>query len=71
MYANAVLPQGVDYTFWGRGVSQGHSDAIRRISGVKDARQYTIPLESALNSVKNFENPILQIKDKRNANFSI
>ena len=64
LYANAILPNGNDYTFWGKGISQGHSDAIRRISGVKDARQYTIPLESALNSVKNFENPILQTKDK-------
>lgn len=64
LYANAVLPNGHDYTFWGKGISQGHSDAIRRIEGVKDARQYTIPLESALNSVKNFENPELQTKDK-------
>ena len=48
MYANAILPEGKDYTFWGRGVSQGHSDAIRRIPGVKDAKQYTIPVESAL-----------------------
>ena len=64
LYANAILPNGNDYTFWGKGISQGHSDAIRRIDGVKDARQYTIPLESALNSVKNFENPVLATKDK-------
>ena len=48
MYANAILPEGKDYTFWGRGVSQGHSDAIRRIDGVKDAKQYTIPVELSL-----------------------
>ena len=48
LYANAILPGGSDYTFWGKGVSQGHSDAIRRIKGVKDARQYTIPVEDAL-----------------------
>ena len=47
MYANAILPEGKDYTFWGRGVSQGHSDAVRRVAGVKDARQYTIPVERA------------------------
>ncbi len=64
LYANAILPNGNDYTFWGKGISQGHSDAIRRVDGVKDARQYTIPLESALNSVKNFENPVLATKDK-------
>ena len=48
MYANAILTNGKDYTFWGKGVSQGHSDAIRRIDGVKDGKQYTIPVESAL-----------------------
>ena len=48
IYGQAILPQGQDYTFWGKGVSQGHSDAIRRIAGVKDARQYTIPVEAAL-----------------------
>ena len=57
LYANAILPQGQDYTFWGKGISQGHSDAIRRIEGVKDAKQYTIPVESALQSVRNCENP--------------
>ena len=56
-YANAILPQGSDYTFWGKGISQGHSDAIRRIEGVKDAKQYTIPIESALQAVRNGENP--------------
>ena len=53
MYFGAVLPEGVDYTFWGKGVSQGHSDAIRRIDGVLDARQYTIPVEETLNAVRN------------------
>lgn len=57
VYANAVLPEGKDYTFWGKGISQGHSDAIRRINGVKDAKQYTIPVESALQAVRNCENP--------------
>ena len=52
LYATACLPEGEDYTFWGKGVSQGHSDAIRRIEGVKDARQYTIPVESALEAVR-------------------
>lgn len=64
MYANAILPDGMDYTFWGKGVSQGHSDAIRRIDGVKDARQYTVPVEAAIESVKNFENPILTTRQK-------
>ena len=54
----------VDYTFWGKGVSQGHSDAIRRIEGVKDARQYTIPVEAALESVRNGENPQLSTREK-------
>lgn len=57
VYANAILPNGRDYTFWGKGISQGHSDAIRRIKGVKDAKQYTIPIETALQSVRNCENP--------------
>ena len=57
MLFGAVLPDGNNYTFWGKGVSQGHSDAIRRINGVKDARQYTIPVDSALESVRNGENP--------------
>lgn len=64
MYANAVLPEGKDYTFWGKGVSQGHSDAIRRIEGVKDAKQYTIPVASALESVRNGENPELGTREK-------
>ena len=57
IYSNSVLPDGRHYTFWGKGVSQGHSDAIRRIPGVKDARQYTIPVEDALQRVRNGENP--------------
>lgn len=64
MYANAILPNGNDYTFWGKGVSQGHSDAIRRIEGVKDAKQYTIPVEKALQAVKNCENPTLTTREK-------
>lgn len=64
LYANAVLPGGHDYTFWGRGVSQGHSDAIRRIEGVKDARQYTVPVESALSAVRSGSNPELTTRDK-------
>ncbi|MCM1327572.1 MAG: diaminopimelate dehydrogenase [Bacteroidales bacterium] len=64
LYANAILPKGQDYTFWGKGVSQGHSDAIRRIEGVKDARQYTIPVESSLNAVRNGENPQLTTRQK-------
>ena len=64
MYANAILPQGKDYTFWGKGVSQGHSDAIRRVEGVKDGKQYTIPVESALASVRAGENPELTTREK-------
>ena len=64
MYANAILPEGHDYTFWGKGVSQGHSDAIRRVEGVKDGKQYTIPVESALESVRNGENPELTARQK-------
>lgn len=64
MYANAVLPDGADYTFWGKGVSQGHSDAIRRIEGVRDARQYTIPVESALEAVRSGQNPALTTREK-------
>ena len=64
MYANAILPNGKDYTFWGRGVSQGHSDAIRRIDGVKDARQYTVPVESSLNAVRSGETPELSTREK-------
>lgn len=64
MYANAILPEGKDYTFWGRGVSQGHSDAVRRIPGVKDAKQYTIPVEEALKAVRAGENPELATRQK-------
>ncbi len=64
VYGEAILPNGNDYTFWGKGISQGHSDAIRRISGVKDARQYTIPVEAALESVRRGENPILSTREK-------
>ena len=64
MYASAILPEGRDYTFWGRGVSQGHSDAIRRVLGVKDGKQYTIPVESALEAVRNGENPELTARQK-------
>lgn len=64
MYANAILPEGKDYTFWGKGVSQGHSDAIRRIPGVKNAKQYTIPVESALEAVRAGENPELTTRQK-------
>lgn len=64
MYAGAVLPQGSDYTFWGKGVSQGHSDAIRRIEGVLDARQYTIPVDSALEAVRSGANPELTTREK-------
>lgn len=64
MYAEAVLPDGSDYTFWGKGVSQGHSDAIRRIDGVLDARQYTVPVESALEAVRSGSNPVLSTREK-------
>lgn len=64
LYANAILREGKDYTFWGKGVSQGHSDAIRRIDGVKDARQYTVPVEAALESVRACENPELTVRQK-------
>ena len=64
MMANAILPDGRDYTFWGRGVSQGHSDAIRRIPGVVDAKQYTVPVESAVAAVRAGENPELTTRDK-------
>ena len=64
LYANAILPDGNDYTFWGKGVSQGHSDAIRRVEGVKDGKQYTIPVEAALAAVRNGENPELTTRQK-------
>lgn len=64
LYANSILTNGSDYTFWGKGVSQGHSDAIRRIEGVLDGKQYTIPVESALESVRNGENPEFTTRQK-------
>ena len=64
LYANAILPDGNDYTFWGKGVSHGHSDAIRRVEGVKDGKQYTIPVEAALEAVRNGENPELTTRQK-------
>lgn len=64
MIGNAILPCGSDYTFWGKGVSQGHSDAIRRIEGVKDAKQYTVPVESALEAVRSGSNPTLSTRQK-------
>ncbi len=64
LYGSAILPKGNDYTFWGRGVSQGHSDAIRRIPGVVDARQYTVPVEEAMNQVRRGENPVLTTRQK-------
>lgn len=64
LYANAILPEGKDYTFWGKGVSQGHSDAIRRVEGVKDAKQYTIPVEEALQQVRSGSNPELTTRQK-------
>ena len=64
LYAGAILPEGKDYTFWGKGVSQGHSDAIRRIAGVVDARQYTIPVEAALEAVRSGSAPELTAREK-------
>ncbi len=64
LYANAILPEGKDYTFWGKGVSQGHSDAIRRIEGVLDAKQYTIPIDAALEAVRSGANPELTTREK-------
>lgn len=64
LYANAILPDGKDYTFWGKGVSQGHSDALRRIDGVKNAKQYTIPVDSALEAVRTGNNPELTTREK-------
>jgi len=64
LYASAILPQGKDYTFWGKGVSQGHSDAVRRIPGVIDARQYTIPVDEAMERVRKGENPQLTTREK-------
>lgn len=64
LYGNAILVDGKDYTFWGKGVSQGHSDAIRRVKGVKDAKQYTVPVPEALEAVRNGENPELTTREK-------
>ena len=64
LMAESFLPQGNTYTFWGTGVSQGHSDAIRRIEGVKNAVQYTVPIENAINRVRNGENPVLETREK-------
>ena len=64
LYAECVLPEGKNYTFWGKGVSQGHSDAIRRVAGVKDARQYTIPVDAALEAVRSGSNPELTTREK-------
>ncbi len=64
LYAGAILPEGRDYTFWGRGVSQGHSDAIRRVEGVKNAKQYTVPVKEALDAVRAGENPELTTRQK-------
>ncbi len=64
LYASCILPEGKAYTFWGKGVSQGHSDAIRRIDGVADAKQYTIPVPAALNAVRSGENPELTTRQK-------
>lgn len=64
LYGNVILPEGSDYTFWGKGVSQGHSDALRRIQGVKNAKQYTIPIESALEAVRSGSNPEFTTREK-------
>ncbi len=64
LYSSAILPEGKDYTFWGRGVSQGHSDAVRRISGVRDARQYTVPIPEALDAVRSGSMPELTTRQK-------
>ena len=64
LYGKVILPEGKDYTFWGKGVSQGHSDAIRRVEGVKDGKQYTIPVEAALEAVRSGSNPELTTRQK-------
>ena len=64
LYASCILPEGKDYTFWGKGVSQGHSDAIRRVNGVKNGKQYTIPVEKALDAVRGGTNPELTTREK-------
>lgn len=64
LYAQSILPEGTDYTFWGKGVSQGHSDAIRRVDGVKDGKQYTIPVEAAIEAVRSGQRPTLTTRQK-------
>ncbi|MGL4798332.1 MAG: diaminopimelate dehydrogenase [Cellulosilyticaceae bacterium] len=64
MMSGAILPVGEDYTFWGKGISQGHSDAIRRVEGVKDGRQYTIPMDQAIEAVRSGANPSLTTREK-------
>lgn len=64
LYGSCILPEGKDYTFWGKGVSQGHSDAIRRVEGVKDGKQYTIPVEASVEAVRNGEDPELTTRQK-------
>lgn len=64
LYGNVILPKGLDYTFWGRGVSQGHSDAIRRVKGVKDGKEYTCPVEEAVEAVRSGKNPVLSTREK-------
>ena len=64
LYSSCVLPDGESFTFWGKGVSQGHSDAVRRIEGVKDARQYTVPIQEALDRVRAGKNPVLSVREK-------
>ena len=64
LYGNAILPQGKDYTFWGKGVSQGHSDAIRRVEGVANGKQYTVPIDAALEAVRSGSNPELTTREK-------
>lgn len=64
LYGEAILPDGKDYTFWGKGVSQGHSDAIRRVEGVKDGKQYTVPVDAALDAVRGGSNPVLTTREK-------
>ncbi|MBP1990417.1 diaminopimelate dehydrogenase [Paenibacillus eucommiae] len=66
LLAEAILPEGKEYTFWGKGVSQGHSDAIRRIDGVRSGVQYTIPVEAAVNKVRSGDNPELATREKHN-----
>ena len=64
LYGGAILPDGKDYTFWGKGVSQGHSDAIRRVEGVANGKQYTVPVQKALDAVRSGENPELSTREK-------